>query len=64
MTGGQDQQDERQELRQPDQPEVQGVRSRRVDLPADRDSLHLHCERAEAARDQVSKERGLVRKAE
>ena len=64
MAGGQDQQDERQELRQADQAEVQRIRSRRVDLPADRDGLHLHGKRAERARHQVSNERVLVREAQ
>jgi hypothetical protein len=58
---GQDQQDERQELRQSDQAEIQRVRSRRVDLPADGDGLHLHGERAERTRHQVADERVLVR---
>jgi len=42
----------RQELRQADEPEVQRIARHLVDLPADRDGLHLHRERREeAARD-------------
>ena len=50
VPGRQDQQHERQELRQPDQPEVERVARDLVDLPADRDGLHLHGEGGEEAR--------------
>jgi hypothetical protein len=64
VAGGQDQQNERQELRQADEAEIQRIRSRCVDLPADCDGLHLHGQRAEGARQQVSNERLLVRETQ
>ncbi len=49
VPGRQDQQHERQELREPDQAEVEWLARDLVDLPADRDGLHLHRDRAEEA---------------
>ena len=52
----QHQQHERQELRQADQAEVERVARDRVDLPADRDGLHLHGDGHRDARRQVARE--------
>ncbi len=52
----QHQQHERQELRQPDQTEVERIARDRVDLPADRHGLHLHRERREEARREEERE--------
>ena len=50
VTGRQDQQHERQELRQADQPQVERIARDRVDLPADGHGLHLHGQRGQEAR--------------
>ena len=53
---GQHQQHERQELRQADEAEVERIAGDRVDLPADRDRLHLHGDRGEQPRRQEAHE--------
>jgi len=52
----QDECDERQELRQTDQPEIERITRNLVHLPADRDRLHLHRKRAEQSRDEIQAE--------
>jgi len=52
VAGRQDQQHEGQELRQPDQPEVERIARGLVDLPADGHRLHLHGQRRQEARAQ------------
>ncbi len=56
VPGGQDQNDERQKLRQPDPAQVQGIVSRGIDLPAHRHGLHLHRQRSEASSDKIANE--------
>jgi len=56
----QDQQNERQELRQPDQAEVEWATGDLVDLPADGDRLHLHGQRTEETREDVAREIGIA----
>ena len=45
LAGGQREEEQRQELGEPDEPEVQRVLAYRVDLPPDRDERHLQRER-------------------
>ncbi len=57
---GQHQQHERQELGQANQAEVERLAGDRVDLPADRDRLHLHRDRREQPRRQEAHEARVV----
>ena len=56
VPGRQDQQHERQELRQADEPEVERIARDLVHLPADRHGLHLHGERGDEARRDEARE--------
>ena len=60
----QDQQHEWQELRQADQPQIERVARDFVDLPADRDRLHLHGQRGEEARRQEEREVAIAEDGE
>jgi hypothetical protein len=62
VAGHQDQHDGRGELGQPDQPEIERVFGQRVDLPADRDRLHLQRDRGGDPRQPIERERPVVPK--
>jgi hypothetical protein len=53
VAGQQGQRQERRELRQPDQAEVEQLAGGLIHLPADRHALHLDGQRAEHARRQI-----------
>ena len=57
MPGGKGEQEEWKELREPDEPEIEGILADRVDLPADGHGRHRH---GEAGRDQRDPEQREV----
>ena len=54
------QKNHRQELREPDEPEVERAARERVHLPADRDGLHVIRERREDSREPEERERSVA----
>ena len=62
LSGRQHQHDERHELREADQAEVERIVRDRVHLPADRDALHLHRERRDEPRDEIQREVAVLQR--
>jgi hypothetical protein len=60
MTDDEQQRDRRQELREPDQAEVEHASRQRVDLPTDGNRLHLVGEYRRQPRDPEARERRVV----
>lgn len=56
----QQERDGRKELREPDKPEIERAAGQRVDLPADRDHLHLQADIGEGAHTPEQHERPVM----
>ena len=64
LSGRQHQHDERQELREPDQAEIERILGDRIHLPAHRDALHLYRERGDEPRDEIQREVAMLQRTQ